>query len=410
MGAQDPDEIFDVVDERDRVVGRERRCVVHEKHLRHRAVHLLVLNPSRDAILLQKRSMAKDSCPGLLSSACAGHVDAGEDYESAVLRELQEELGLTLDPEEIFKIGRQEPSETNGFEFVNIYLCYIPQGRHFAYNREEIDALCWMEVADFFEALDKSPEKFAPSFVSLVRKVFVGEPVPVREDFENQKCALTIERLGGNGVLTIPVVGSKKCRRLTLKYDKGRMLVLVNERLKVTEDLLKKIELFVIGNRPWIERQLGKARERQFVLKSAGTLRDHLRDNPQIDLPLDACEYKKSLEIVPVPLKAFYLLDKNDEKVIVGVRENHEEEDLRAQLRLVAGRVLPEQVRLLAARCGVSVGDINIKDMSSQWGSCARNGNISLNYSLLLLPAKLRNHVILHELCHRLHMNHSGRF
>ena len=58
-----PEEIFDVVNERDEVVGREVRREVHRLGLKHRAVHVLVFN-ARGELFLQKRSMTKDTFPG----------------------------------------------------------------------------------------------------------------------------------------------------------------------------------------------------------------------------------------------------------------------------------------------------------------------------------------------------------
>ena len=89
------DEIFALVNERDEVVGQAPRREVHARHLRHRAVHILVFN-SAGEVYLQKRSMVKDLSPGLWDSSCSGHVDAGEDYDTAAGRELGEELGLTV--------------------------------------------------------------------------------------------------------------------------------------------------------------------------------------------------------------------------------------------------------------------------------------------------------------------------
>lgn len=63
--AQSPDEIFDVVDESDRVVGQATRAEVHRRRLLHRAVHIVV-SDGRGNVVLQKRSLAKDTCPGLL--------------------------------------------------------------------------------------------------------------------------------------------------------------------------------------------------------------------------------------------------------------------------------------------------------------------------------------------------------
>ena len=89
------EEIFDVVNERDKVIGQNPRSEVHARGLLHRAVHVLVFN-SRGEIFLQKRSMKKDRQPGVWDSSCSGHVDSGENYDETAVRELREELGLKV--------------------------------------------------------------------------------------------------------------------------------------------------------------------------------------------------------------------------------------------------------------------------------------------------------------------------
>ncbi len=89
------EEIFDVVNERDEVIGQQNRGEVHRLGLMHRAVHVLVFNAARQ-VFLQKRSLKKDRQPGLWDSSASGHVDSGEDYDACAVREAREELGLHL--------------------------------------------------------------------------------------------------------------------------------------------------------------------------------------------------------------------------------------------------------------------------------------------------------------------------
>src|SRR5450432_2467887 len=115
------EEIFDVVNERDEVVGQNTRREVHRLGLRHRAVHVLVFN-SRGQVFLQKRSMKKDRHPGVWDSSASGHVDSGEHYDATAVREVREEIGLALaqTPELLFNIAAGAETDQ---EFVRVYRC-----------------------------------------------------------------------------------------------------------------------------------------------------------------------------------------------------------------------------------------------------------------------------------------------
>jgi isopentenyl-diphosphate delta-isomerase type 1 len=87
-------EIFDIVDEDDRVIGQAPRSVCHgNPALIHRVAHVLVFN-SRGELLLQKRSKHKDIQPGRWDTSVGGHLDPGESYLQAAIREMAEELGI----------------------------------------------------------------------------------------------------------------------------------------------------------------------------------------------------------------------------------------------------------------------------------------------------------------------------
>jgi isopentenyl-diphosphate delta-isomerase type 1 len=87
-------EVFDVVNEQDQVVGKATRGEVHKnKNLIHRSVGVLVFN-SKGELLLQKRSETKDTDPGKWTISCSGHVNSGDTYENTAKRELREELGV----------------------------------------------------------------------------------------------------------------------------------------------------------------------------------------------------------------------------------------------------------------------------------------------------------------------------
>jgi len=160
-------EIFDVVNDRDEVIGCRPRSEVHRLGLLHRAVHVLIFNP-RGQVFLQKRSMKKDRQPGVWDSSASGHVDSGEEYDATAVRELREEIGLTLPtpPARLFKINACAETDQ---EFVWVYRGYA-EGP-FQLNTEEIDRGEWFERTAVSLWIRERPEDFATAFV-LIWKIF----------------------------------------------------------------------------------------------------------------------------------------------------------------------------------------------------------------------------------------------
>ena len=72
--------------------------------------------------------------------------------------------------------------------------------------------------------------------------------------------------------------------------------------------------------------------------------------------------------------------------------------------------VIPEKVRHYAPIVGVDYGRITIRNQRSRWGSCSSKGNLNFNCLLMLLPDDVIDSVVVHELCHRKHMDHSTSF
>ncbi len=150
-------EIFDVVNERDEVVGRAPRSEVHRLGLMHRAAHVLVFN-SRGEVFLQKRALNKDRQPGLWDSSASGHVDAREDYDACAARELGEELGWKAPepPKRLFKLAASLETDQ---EHVWVYRCQA-EGP-FRLNPEEIQGGGWFAPEEVTRWLAERPEDFA---------------------------------------------------------------------------------------------------------------------------------------------------------------------------------------------------------------------------------------------------------
>jgi isopentenyl-diphosphate delta-isomerase type 1 len=163
---QASEELFDVVNTEDEVIGVERRSVVHRRQLMHRAIHVFVSN-SKAQLYLQKRSLTKDSSPGKWVSSCSGHVDSGEDYDTAALRELGEELGL-FEPIEFVRVFKEPACDQTGQEFVWVYHC--KSEGPFTLDPSESSEGRWVDPDDLDQWLRSSPDDFARSFIYLWEK------------------------------------------------------------------------------------------------------------------------------------------------------------------------------------------------------------------------------------------------
>jgi isopentenyldiphosphate isomerase len=167
---QSAQEIFDVVNERDEVIGRAPRPDVHRLGLRHRAAHVLVFNAG-GGIFLQKRSQHKDRHPGVWDSSASGHVESGEDYDACAVRELREELGLAVAqaPSRLFKL---DACEATGLEFVWVYQCQA-EGP-FTLPPAEIERGGWFSPAEVSRWIEERAADFAPTFPVIWRRINAG--------------------------------------------------------------------------------------------------------------------------------------------------------------------------------------------------------------------------------------------
>ena len=158
------EELLDVVNENDEIIDIKTRGEIHAQGLMHRSVHILVFN-NKDQLFIQKRSMSKDNEPGLWDSSAAGHVDSGEDYHGCAIRELEEELGvsLTTSLEQLFRL----PASTiTGMEHCIVYR-NINEGP-FELQPEEIDEGAWIDSGE----MDRRAREEDPTLTRVLRFIW----------------------------------------------------------------------------------------------------------------------------------------------------------------------------------------------------------------------------------------------
>jgi isopentenyl-diphosphate delta-isomerase len=153
------DELFDVVDADDHVVSQAPRHEVHARKLLHRAIHVLV-HDVKGNLFLQRRSLSKDTFPGCWDSSCSGHVDAGEDYETAAWRELGEELGWFDQSLPLRPLLKLPAKPETGQEFIQIFVLG-PASGPFELHPEEITEGRWILPNELDLLMRKDPDHFA---------------------------------------------------------------------------------------------------------------------------------------------------------------------------------------------------------------------------------------------------------
>jgi len=142
------DEILEIVDKTGRSVGTASRSDVHKKRLLHKVVHLLVFDAKGD-LILQKRSPDKEIEPGKWDTSVGGHVLSGEDVQTALIREMNEELGINdCETEFLYSYIHSGKAEN---ELVFSYRCTYDGPVHF--NDKEITEVRHWGLQDIINTL-----------------------------------------------------------------------------------------------------------------------------------------------------------------------------------------------------------------------------------------------------------------
>ena len=145
----DGEEKLEVVDEDGNVIGLAARAELHrDPSLIHRVVHVLLFNRSGE-LLLQKRSMKKDTAPGKWDTSVGGHISPGEDDLAAALREMEEELGIAGC--ELRYLYRYLYLNDHESELVSTFSCICE--KRIAFNKEEIDQVAFWKIEDIRKSL-----------------------------------------------------------------------------------------------------------------------------------------------------------------------------------------------------------------------------------------------------------------
>lgn len=158
-------EFFDIVNQEGNPTGEIiERNIAHANGIWHRTSHVWLVRykDNKLQILLQKRTMSKDSFPGCYDISSAGHIPAGVDFVSSALRELQEELGIIAHSDDLILCGDRKiitddvfhgkPFHDRQYSRVFVLWCDNDESE-FVLQPEEIDSVKWLDFDDCLEAV-----------------------------------------------------------------------------------------------------------------------------------------------------------------------------------------------------------------------------------------------------------------
>ena len=165
-------EILDICDENGLPTGQTvDRDIAHRDGILHRTAHVWIVRRSDSGydVLLQKRSMDKESFPGLYDTSSAGHIPAGEEPVPSALRELEEELGIAAHPEDLdvagmFRIRYEKEFHGKPFrdnEVTSVYVYQKPvEIENLSLQASEVDEVRWFDLEEVYREIQTSRERF----------------------------------------------------------------------------------------------------------------------------------------------------------------------------------------------------------------------------------------------------------
>lgn len=192
-----------------------------------------------------------------------------------------------------------------------------------------------------------------------------------------------------------------RSKRITLKVKiDGTVIVTLPKSVayKTAEPILHQ-------NLVWVRQQLEKAKTRQQAKQISYDTRFQIRH--------------KILQILPHNQERLMVSSENSKiEILVPQTWNLPKKEVQEQLQYVitevlrqeAKQYLPQRTQVLAKQKGILINAIRVKKVKTRWGSCSSKSNINLSLYLMLLSDDLIDYVILHELAHIKHQNHSAAF
>lgn len=168
------DEILDVIDEQNNVVGQELKSVVHKRSLRHR-ISAVLLQRDDGKYLITTAAAQKVEAGGLYHSS-AGHIPTGETYRQGALRELKEETGVTAAESDLEYLGvywfeKDYPTRKERERFEIYRVRYTPAMGEVVLNEEHVKPQ-WLSEDELRDIYNNNPEELSANLKLTCERIF----------------------------------------------------------------------------------------------------------------------------------------------------------------------------------------------------------------------------------------------
>jgi isopentenyl-diphosphate delta-isomerase type 1 len=160
------EEMLDIVDDNDNVIGREGRSVAHARGLQHRGVHVFLFMPD-GRLLVQHRNRLRKAAPSTLDCSVSEHVQSGEEYLAAAQRGLHEELGLKGIPIQAVVTFRMQYGP-NDNEISRIFQGQLDDPRRVHFDPGEVDSVDYVSLPDLERQMQSRVGSLSPWFEQFI--------------------------------------------------------------------------------------------------------------------------------------------------------------------------------------------------------------------------------------------------
>jgi len=166
------DEVLDIVDDNDNVIGSLPRTEVYEKGMNNFRVINCFIKNSRGELWIPRRVATKKMFPLCLDVSCGGHVSSGETYEEAFAKEMREELDVDIQITPWREIGSFNPSKNKISAFMKVY--EIEQDTVPDFNPEDFFEYFWLTPQALLEKLDNG-DVSKSDLAKLVKLLYISK-------------------------------------------------------------------------------------------------------------------------------------------------------------------------------------------------------------------------------------------